>query len=166
MDPERAVRSLPPPLDGWDDSRAWWAKQGFISAKFGFTTDPRLGKPFQTLVGRLHSVFRDMLFQRLIAEEKGESPPAVNHDKVYDLMLSHVHDAIDELNQETEGGITTPRKLSHKEANPITPNEDGSQSSGESWLKVPAYKKIVRTLATNRVRRTKASLRVTDRVRI
>ena len=164
MDPERAVRSLPPPLDGWDDSRAWWAKQGFISTEFTFTTDPRLGKPFQTLVGRLHSVFTDMLFDRLFAVDRGEPPPAVNHDEAYDLMLSHVRDAIDELNQETEDEITTPRKLSHEQANAITQNE--VEFSVESWPKIPAYKKIVRTLATNRARRTKASLRVTDQVRI
>ena len=165
MDPERAVRSLPPPLDGWDDSRAWWAKQGFISTEFSFTTDPRLGEPFQTLVGRLHSVFTNILFKQVFAGRRGEPPPAINHDEVYDLMLSHVRDAIEELNQETENGITTPRKLSNAEANTITRNGVES-SSVETWSKIPVYKKIVRTLATNRVRRTKASLRVTDQVRI
>ena len=136
MDPTRAVRSLPPPLDGWDDSRAWWSKQGFISTEFSFTTDPQLGKPFQTLVERLHSVFTDMLFDRLFAVDRGEPPPVVNHDKVYDLMLSHVRDAIDELNQETEDGITTPRNLSHG-ANTIPRNQVKS-SSVESWPKIPA----------------------------
>ena len=164
MDPELAVRSLPPPLDGWDDPRAWWAKQGFISLKFDWPTDPRLGKPVETLVGRLHSVFKDMLFQKIFAEERGEPPPAVNHDEVYELMLSHVRDAINELNQETEDGVTTPHNLSH-EANTITQNQVRS-SSVESWPKIKAYKKIVKTLATNRARRTKASLRVTDQVRI
>ena len=157
-------RPMPPPLERWDHPRAWWAKQGFISTTFDWPTDPRLGKPFETLVGRLHSVFKDMLFQRIFAVDRGEPPPVVNHDKVYDLMLSHVRDAIDELNQETEDGITTPSNLSH-EANTITQNQVKS-SSGQSWPKIPPYKKIVRTLATNRARRTKASLRVTDQVRI
>ena len=157
-------RPMPPPLEQWDHPSAWSAKQGFISTEFDWPTDPRLGKPFETLLGRLHSVFTNMLFEEIFARRRGEPPPAVNHDKVYDLVLSHVRDAIDELNQETEDGITTPRNLSHG-ANTIPRNQIKS-SSVESWPKIPAYKKIVRTLATNRARRTRASLRVTGQVRI
>ena len=165
MENKLSRRPLPPPLEDWDHPRAHFAKHGFISTEFDFAIDPRLGKPFQTLVARLHSVFTNLLYQKLFAERRGDPPPAVDHNEIYDLMLSHVRDAIDELNRETNDGITMPRKLSHEEANVITQNEEEPQSSIESWSMIPACKKIMRTLATNRARRKKSSLRVTDQVR-
>lgn len=49
-----------------------------------------------------------MLLEGSFDDRRGETPPVFNNDEFYNLMLSH--DAIDELNRETEYGITTPRK--------------------------------------------------------
>ena len=155
-------RGLPSPLNDWDHQLAASMKHGFLSHKFEYAIDPQLGKPFQALVGRLHSVFKDMLFAELFADHRGEPPPVVNHDEIYDKMLSYVREAIEELNREIHDGVTTPFKSSHEEPK----MQDGTPSSVESWSKIPACKKIVRTLATDRARRNKAGLRMSEQVRV
>jgi hypothetical protein len=157
MDANYAQRPLPPPLEYWDHPSASANKQGFILDTFEYEIDPRLGKPFQTLLERLHSVFRDILVQAVLAS-RDEPPPVVNHEDVYDMMLSHVRDAIDDLNRETQDGITTPTMPSPK----VATDEDESQSSVKRKALILARKKIVRTLATNRVRRPRTSSRVTE----
>ena len=156
---------LPSPLTFWDGPRAFVNKTAFILSSFAEVTDPRLGKPFQTLAERLHSVFRNIMVQAFIADGRDEPPPVVNHEDIYDLMLSHVRDAIDDLDRETQDGITTPCQLIHEEKNANT-LEDDSSSSAPRRLKNRARKKIVRTLAANRARRHRPRARPTDPVRI
>ena len=131
---------LPPPLDSWEQASASEAKHGYFLLKFRFVTDPRLGKPFQTLVERLHSVFRDMFLQAILAEERGEPPPAVNHEEVYDMMLSHVRDAIDDLNLETQNGVSTPRSSNHEEGN-VDAQKGGSSLSEANWRSIITTRK-------------------------
>ena len=157
-------RSLPSPLNAWDHPLASSLKHGFLSHEFEYPTDPQLGKPFRTLVGRLHSVFRNILVQAFLADCRDEPPPILYHEDIYDMMLSHVRDAIDDLDQEIRDGITTPSKPSHEEAS-VDDFFAESSASVERWSKIQARKKIVRTLATNRPRRNKACPRLTDRVR-
>ena len=156
---------LPPPLTPWDGPTASSAKNGFILSSFAEVTDPRLGKPFQTLAERLHSVFRNIMVQAFLADGRDEPPPVVNHQDIYDIMLSHVRDAIDDLDRETQDGITTPCQLIHEERNANT-LEDDSSSSAPRRSKSRARKKVVRTLAANRARRHRPSARPTDPVRI
>ena len=159
-----AWRPLPPPLTYWDHVTAFEAKSGFIPIRFDYDVDPRLGKPFQRLVERLHAVFRDMLIQAAIADSRDEPRPVVNHEAVYDMMLSHVRDAIDDLNQEMQEGITTPCQLiQEKNAHTL---DDDSSSFAQRRSKNRERRKIVRTLATNRARRLRPSARVTNPVRI
>jgi hypothetical protein len=151
-------RPLPTPLDYWDHPSAYDYKFAFLLYPFEYVIDPRLGKPFQTLVERLHSVFRDILVQALLADRG--PPPVVNPEEVYDMMLSHVRDAIDDLNRETQDGITTPTMRSPK----VDTDEDESQSSVKRKAMIIARRKIVRTLAANRERRPRPSSRGTDQV--
>ena len=150
MDIRISGQRLPSPFDPWEGPTAFESKSGFIPNIFDYDVDPRLGKPFQTLVERMHAVFRNMLIRALLAHTRDEPPPVVNHEEVYNMMLSHVRDAIDELNRETQEGITTPCRPIHKEGN-VDSQEDGSQVKKRSKNRV--RKKIVRTLAANRTRR-------------
>ena len=157
-------RDLPTPLDGWNRPLASSMKHGFLFHEFEFPTDPLLGKPFRTLVERLHSVFRNILVQDFLAKFSHEPPPIVHHEEIYDKMLSHVRDAIDDLDREIRDGITTPPAPTHDEAG-VDSFFAESSGSVKRWSKIQARKKIVRTLAANRARRKKASPRLTDRVR-
>ena len=165
MDTKFSRRGLPSPLTLWDGPRAFASKTDFILSRFAEVTDPRLGKPFQKLAERLHSVFRKIMVQAFIADGRDEPPPVVNHEEIYDMMLSHVRDAIDDLDRETQDGITTPSQLIHKEKNANT-LEDDSSSSAPRRLKSRARKKTVRTLAANRTRRHRPRSPETDPVRI
>jgi hypothetical protein len=94
-DIELSSGGIPPLLTPWEDPTAASAMNGYILNKFDYDTDPRLGKSFQTLVGRLHSVFRNMLPQAFIAEGREEPPPLVIHEEIYNMMLSHIRVAIE-----------------------------------------------------------------------
>ena len=100
--------NLPSPLDEWARPAASSCKYGFLFSEFNYKTDPRFGQPLETLVKRLHSVFRKIIVQAFLAENRDELLPIVNHEEVYDTMLSHVRDAIEDLNKEIQDGITTP----------------------------------------------------------
>ena len=165
MDTKFSGGRLPSPLTYWDEPTAYEAKSGFIPNIFDYDVDPRLGKPFQTLVERLHAVFRNMLIKAMLAHIGAEPPPVVNHEEVYSLILSHVCDAIDDLNRETQDGITTPCQLIQEEKNAHTLDDDSS-SFAQRRSKNRERRKIVRTLATNRARRLRPSARVTNPVRI
>ena len=161
IDTLSAEERIPHPLAEWEYSTASVSKYGFLSTKFKYTTDPQLGKPFQTLVERLHGVFRNMLVEAAFADDE---PPPVHYDEVYDMMLSHVHDAIDDLNRETHDAIAIPCDLSHEKDGNVG-NLEGSQSLPSVSRRrptTPATKTIVRTLAANRARRNQANLQVTD----
>jgi len=103
---------IPHPLTNWEYPTASSAKYGFLLSKFDCEIDPRLGKRFQTLIEGLHDVFRKMLVQAALADDE---PPPIHHDKIYHVMLYHVRDAIDDLNRETQDGVTALCELSHEE---------------------------------------------------
>jgi hypothetical protein len=88
--------TLPPPLDSWDHPSASNCKYAFLLHTFNYVTDPRLGKPFQTLVERLHSMFRDIFLQALLADRRDEPPPVVrwkeNMEAVESMSLKWVTD--------------------------------------------------------------------------
>jgi len=152
--------NFPSPLDNWGYPTASMSKFGFLFTRFDYAIDRRLGKPFQTLVERLHSVFRNIVIQAIRADSTDEPPPIVDQEEIYDMMLTHVCDAIEDLNQELQEGISTPcdsgRDVDTKEA----PFDD------TSWVDKPKMpRKIVRTLATNSARRSRASLPMTNTVR-
>ena len=156
VSPESAGRSLPHPFESWERPNASVAKFAFLFSRFKYTTDPRLGKPFQILVERLHSVFRNVVVQAFLADGRDEPPPIVNHEEIYDMMLAHVRDAIEDLNQELQDGITTPNNSGHGVGTKEVPSERFS------WIenpRVPKRKKIVRTLAANRARRSRQAFR-------
>lgn len=134
--------------------RAHFAKHGFLFHKFEYVIDSRLGRLFQTLLDRLDSVFRNILIQDFLSDGRDEPTPVVNHEEIYNVMLSHVRHAIDDLNRETQDGVTTPRRSNH-ETNIDTRREDGPSSS---------VKTLAWTLAKNRVRRKRAILQVSPQV--
>ena len=152
---------FPDPLDDWEHSTASMSKFGFLFTKFDYAIDRRLGKPFQTLVERLHSVFRNLVIQAIRADGRDEAPPVVNHEEIYDMMLAHVRDAIEDLNQELQDGVSTPCDSGHDSDTSEVPFFETSSSVERP--KIP--RKIVRTLATNRARRSRSSLPTTNTVR-
>jgi hypothetical protein len=58
-----------------------------------------------------------MFIQAFIAEGREELPPLVIHEEIYDMMVSHVRDAINSINVQTQEGITPPCNQVHVEGN-------------------------------------------------
>jgi hypothetical protein len=50
---------LPRPVSDWVDGTASFTKRGFLISTFQYKLESQLGKPFQTLVERLHSLYSE-----------------------------------------------------------------------------------------------------------
>ena len=81
-----AGEKFPSPIDNWESRSDSAAKCGFLLTRFRYTIDPRLRKPFQTLVERLYSMFRNMVIQVTFADMIDGPPPVVNHEEIYDVI--------------------------------------------------------------------------------
>ena len=152
---EKRKDVLPFPLSEWARPSASGSKHGFFLSRFDYAIDPRLGKPFKTLVEGLHTVFRNMVIRAALTKDD-EPPPVFNPEEIYDMMLAHVRDAIDDLNRETQDGTTPPCNSFSGQDN-VDVNEDGSPCFVTRPV-IPSGKRMVRTLAANRAIRKRSSL--------
>ncbi|KAF8583187.1 hypothetical protein K439DRAFT_1634618 [Ramaria rubella] len=150
-------KDLPSPLDEWILPDAHQYKGGFLADTFTDEVSPWFGKPFQSLVEKLHSVFFKIIVRWVVAQENGHPPPPVDDAEVYATMLSHVREAIDSLAQEDKVNIDA-------EGVGILADTGGAVESNTSsgvmaWMKMPKSNNLVLTLAANRARRNRAYYR-------
>jgi hypothetical protein len=157
-------KDLPHPLSRWDEPFAADAKEGFIGLDFHLDVEVWFGAPFQNLLERLHSIFKNILRQKVTADHRGKPLPVVNHVQVYETMLSHIRQAIDDLSLES---TTSP-----------PPEDIGAMGGGGQEVEQPSTvssqsrkvvarkrkrkrKSIVMTLASSRPRRKHVNYGIT-----
>src|SRR5882724_10089082 len=98
--PDCRKEKLPPRLHDWTRPFPEGAKLGFLLSDACPPVGAWFGTPFQTLLDRIHSIFQKIFKQKFLAEVKGQPLPVVNHHEVYDTMISHIRQAIDDLGVE------------------------------------------------------------------
>jgi len=136
------------------------AKQGFFLADSTPKVSVWFGAPIQNLLNRLHSIFKNILRQKYLAEYDGQPRPVVNRDEVYETMLSHIRQAIEDLGVEE----------SEKPVEPAAPapdddlrNDDIFNSATEAGGNPgrPKHLSVINTAAASRPRRRQVKYGIT-----
>ena len=70
-----------------------------------------------------------MVIQASLTDGSDEPPPVFNNEEIHDIMFSHVRDAIDDVNQEMQDGISTPCNPSHRKEGNVDRQEGESSLS-------------------------------------
>lgn len=166
--PGRRKAYLPQPLPRWEEPLAFRAKQGFLVSDFIPQVDVWFGPPFQNLIDRLHSVFQNMFRQKIIAEYRGNPQPKVNCAEIYDTMISHICQAIDDVGLEDIESSVALREDPATAGNACkhtSPNDGGDDGESEKSCQTLNPKKRMRfvktTAAASRPRRRQANYGIT-----
>jgi len=160
--PDRRKEDLPALLSEWSKPLASDSKPGFLISDSRPKVSVWFGEPFQNLVDRLHSIFKNIFRQNFSAEFKGQPKPVVNRDEVYDTMISHIRQAIDDLGvEESERYV---EHVTHAELRSADKLHSASDAGDDSSCKSPGRCKrlgIITTAAASRPRRRRVKYGIT-----